>query len=84
MWLAAFGLVACGSADESGTGDEQDLTAKPGRFETFRGQDGKYYFHLLAANGEKVLQSQAYTSLSGAKKGITSVQTNGVDSDDSG
>ena len=40
--------------------------------------DGKYYFHLLAANGEKVLQSQGYTSASGAKNGISSVRANGT------
>lgn len=47
-------------------------------FETFRGLDGKYYFHLRAGNGEIILQSQGYTSSSGAKSGIASVQANGV------
>src|SRR4051812_8471393 len=60
------------------TADEQDLTSSAGSFETFKGSDGKYYFHLLAGNYEKVLQSQAYTTLANAKKGIESVKTNGV------
>jgi hypothetical protein len=63
---------------DAGTGDEQDVTASAGTFETFKGADGQYYFHLTAANHEKVLQSEGYTTLANAKKGITSVQTNGV------
>ena len=50
----------------------------PGRFETFQGVDGKYYFHMIAGNGEKVLQSQGYTSSRGAATGIASVRTNGT------
>lgn len=57
----------------------QPLPATSGtRFETFRGLDGRYYFHLRAANGQIVLQSQGYTTLSSAKNGITSVTNNGV------
>ena len=48
------------------------------RFETFRGLNGKYYFNLRAGNGEIVLQSQGYTTASGANNGIASVKTNGV------
>lgn len=48
------------------------------RFETFKGLDGKYYFHARAANGEIVLQSQSYTSSTSAKNGVSSVQTNGA------
>ena len=47
------------------------------KFETFKGLDGKHYFHLRAGNGEIVLQSQAYAARSGATTGIASVQTNG-------
>ncbi len=86
-WLAVVALgfaslhtVACGGADEGAlSGEEQDVTAKAGRFETFVGKDGQHYFHLLAANGQKVLQSEGYTTLASAKKGIASVRTNGVD-----
>lgn len=75
--LAASPTIA-GCADESSSTDEQDQTSTAGVFETFKGSDGKYYFHLIAGNYEKVLQSQAYTSLSAAKKGVSSVKTNGV------
>jgi uncharacterized protein YegP (UPF0339 family) len=47
------------------------------RFETLKGLDSKYYFHARAANGEIVLQSQAYTTSTSAKNGVASVQTNG-------
>ena len=49
------------------------------RFESFKGIDGKYYFHLRAANGEIVLQSQAYASSSSANSGIASVKANGAE-----
>lgn len=48
------------------------------RFETFRGIDGKYYFHLKANNGQIVLQSQGYTTKASATNGIASVRTNGA------
>jgi uncharacterized protein len=48
------------------------------RFETFRGFDGKYYFHLKANNGQIVLQSQGYTTSSSAANGVASVRTNGA------
>ena len=47
-------------------------------FETFKGLDGKYYFHLKANNGEIVLQSQGYTTKASATTGVTSVKTNGA------
>jgi hypothetical protein len=49
-----------------------------GRFEIFRGLDGKNYFHLRAKNGEIVLQSQAYTTKASATAGVASVQSNGL------
>lgn len=72
-------LIAPGCAVdvEPETGDEQNATAASGTFETFVGDDGKTYFHLLAKNGERVLASQAYKSPSSAKTGIKSVITNG-------
>lgn len=53
-------------------------TQSDARFQTFKGLDGKYYFHVKAKNGEIVLQSQAYTTKASANAGVTSVQTNGV------
>lgn len=48
------------------------------RFETFRGLDGKYYFHLKANNGQIVLQSQGYTTKASAGNGIASVKSNAL------
>lgn len=54
--------------------------AEGARFELFKGLDGKHYFHLRANNGQIILQSQGYTSKSGATNGIESVRSNGGDS----
>lgn len=84
MILLAVALTACGPADayvdgvEDESGDISAELAASSRFETFKGKDGEYYFHLIAGNGEKVLQSQGYASLSGAKSGIDSVKNNGL------
>lgn len=48
-------------------------------FETFKGEDGKAYFHLRAGNGEIMLASQGYSSTSSVKVGIASVLSNGDD-----
>ncbi len=83
---AALSLTALGGAAgcvaDATTGDEQDATAKAaaGRFEIFVGQDGQHYFHLLAGNGEKVLQSEGYTSLAGAENGVEAIRSTAVDS----
>jgi hypothetical protein len=73
----ALAAPACVAGSDTG-GDEQDLTQKPGRFETFKGLDSKYYFQLLAGNGAPLLRSEGYTTLSSARGGITSAQKNGV------
>lgn len=70
-------FIGC-DGEEPTTGEEQNVTDSAGKFETFKGADGKYYFHLLAANGEKVLKSQAYTTKASATKGVESVKTNGA------
>ena len=46
-------------------------------FELFKGEDGKSYFRLRAANGEIMLGSQAYASSTNARGGISSVLANG-------
>ncbi|HBL45812.1 YegP family protein [Gimesia sp.] len=51
----------------------------PARFQIQQARNGKYYFHLLANNGEIILASQMYASRASAKKGILSVQTNAAD-----
>ena len=64
--LSTTALVGCDAGDDA-SADEQDVTAsKTGTFETFKGIDGKWYSHLLSPNGEKVMQSQAYSSRSAA------------------
>lgn len=57
----------------------QDLVSTSAYFETFEGQDGRFYFHLMAGNGENVLRSQSYTRLSSAQNGVRSVLENGND-----
>lgn len=77
--LVAVVAPACTDGDGSvDTGDEQDVSATTGHFETFKGEDGQYYFQLLAANGEPLLRSEGYKTLSSAKNGITSTKKNGV------
>jgi uncharacterized protein len=82
--LAVSALTACGAAsiadgDDSDFADVDSSLTTKGRFETFVGQDGQYYFHLLAGNGEKVLASQGYSSATAAQAGIGSVNVNGTE-----
>ncbi len=56
-----------------------DLVSRSAYFETFEGQDGQFYFHLMAANGENVLQSEGYSTLANAEAGVRSVLANGHD-----
>lgn len=77
--LAACGVDTSSTEQEADVLDEStDAVVTEGRFETFTGRDGKVYFHLLAGNGEKILASQGYTTLTGANSGIASIKTNGV------
>ena len=47
-----------------------------GKFETFKGNDGKHYFTLKAGNGEIILQSQGYKAEDDCANGIESVRRN--------
>jgi uncharacterized protein YegP (UPF0339 family) len=90
LWIAGHSLVvlapgglvamtATGCAMDTTVGsDEQDVTSGTGRFETYVGADGQHYFQLLAANGERILRSDAYKTLASAKKGITSAKKYGA------
>src|SRR5262249_35484618 len=69
------------TGDDSATIDGKDDSLRAGKFETFTGRDGQFYFHLLAGNGEKVLQSEGYTSKQGAEDGINTVRFNGQHKD---
>jgi hypothetical protein len=53
----------------------------PNRFETLVGEGGQHRFHLKAANGEIILQSQGYSSQSAAVTGIESVMKNAPDAE---
>jgi len=52
------------------------MAEKHPKFVIFRGRDGQYYFHLTASNGEKIAQSEGYTSKASCRNGIQSVKTN--------
>ena len=43
-------------------------------FEIFRAQSGGYFWHLKAANGEKLCHSEVYTTKQGAQNGIEAVK----------
>jgi len=49
------------------------------KFQLKRAKNDKYYFNLLATNGQIVFTSQMYASKATAKKGIASVQANAAD-----
>ncbi len=51
------------------------------KFELFKGKDGKFYFHLKAANGEIIAASQGYTTKAHAEMGIASVMDNAAIAD---
>lgn len=46
------------------------------RFEIRLSRNKKYYFVLIAANEEVILQSELYESKQGAENGITSIKAN--------
>ena len=50
------------------------------RFRITKGQGDEYTFNLTAANGERILSSERYTSHSGAARGVAAVKENaGID-----
>lgn len=53
-----------------------------GRFEYFKDKaTGRFHFRLLTAEGDVVLNSEAYTSKHGCTKGIQSVRSNAANPD---
>jgi uncharacterized protein len=46
------------------------------KFQVEKAKDGRYYFHLKAANGEVIFSSQEYNAKASAQAGIDSVKTN--------
>lgn len=80
----SLSTVACVAPTEEGDAVEaeetsQDLVSRSAYFETFQALDGRYYFNLMAGNGENVLRSQGYTKLASAQNGVASVLANGND-----
>ena len=51
------------------------------KFELKQAKNGKYFFNLLATNGEVILTSQMYASKATAKIGIASVKKNAAEKD---
>ncbi|MBP7451972.1 MAG: YegP family protein [Ottowia sp.] len=50
-----------------------------GKFELKKSKNEKYYFSLLAGNGQTILSSEMYEAKAGAENGIESVKKNGAD-----
>ncbi len=50
-----------------------------GNFVINKATDGRFYFHLKAANGQIILSSQMYTAKNSAENGVESVRTNATD-----
>lgn len=53
------------------------MSDKTAKFEVWESiEDGNFYFHLKAANGEIIAQSEGYVSKQMALKGISSIKKN--------
>jgi uncharacterized protein len=50
-----------------------------GKFELKKSKNGKFFFSLMAGNGQKILQSEMYESKASAANGIESVKKNSAD-----
>lgn len=80
----AFAAAACAAPTEEAqeseeTSVESELASRSAYFETFEGNEGQFYFHLMASNGENVLRSEGYATLVGAEEGAATVLAYGFD-----
>ena len=50
-----------------------------GKFELKKSKNDKFFFHLLAGNGQIILSSEMYESKASAMNGIASVKKNAAD-----
>ena len=50
-----------------------------GKFELKKSKNDKFYFTLVASNGQNILQSEMYESKASAQNGIASVKKNAAD-----
>ena len=57
---------------------EEVVKEKNPKFQLFQGKDEKYYFRLVAGNGQAIGRSEGYNSKSSAKNGIESVKKNSI------
>ncbi|MEJ7778685.1 MAG: YegP family protein [Daejeonella sp.] len=46
------------------------------KFSVFKGTNNQFYYHLKAANGEKILSGEGYTTKQSCLDGIASVKAN--------
>ena len=53
----------------------------PAKFQIKKAKNGKFFFHLLASNGEVIFVRQMDAKKETAKSGIVSVKANAVDPD---
>jgi len=49
------------------------------KFEIYKDKKGEFRFNLKAANGQTILSSQGYSSITACENGIESVRTNSQD-----
>ncbi|MDX7999664.1 DUF1508 domain-containing protein [Xenorhabdus sp. Reich] len=50
-----------------------------GHYDLKKAKNGQFYFNLVAANGDIILNSEMYTTKAAANKGINSVRVNSSD-----
>lgn len=48
------------------------------KYQIFKGEDGQFWFHLMAGNGKLILKSEGYTAKHSCQDGIQSVKTNAL------
>ena len=76
-------LASQGYADKAGCKNGIDSVRKnspdDGRYERKTSSNGKWFFNLLAGNGQVVGTSEMYESEAGRENGIASVKTNAAD-----
>jgi uncharacterized protein YegP (UPF0339 family) len=79
----SLSTVACAASnDEAAASAEtgsQDLAAKSAKFDVFEGSDGEYYFSFVAPNGEKMIQSEGYTTKAACQAGVDATIQNAPD-----
>lgn len=57
---------------------EEVVKEKNPKFQLFQGKDEKFYFRLVAGNGQAIGRSEGYNTKAAAKSGIESVKKNSI------